>query len=266
VENVTQVIPPKMKRGHGFFASKHTDSGASAVEATVENIDSLVTSSTGITLGFVGWVKGMGGVFDSIYARADALQKAEEAEAKKVAELLKLAIIVTKDISSFFKDLRQWHRFVNGALKQWKKGYKNQLLTKDAKKALDELQRIRKEVCGSGKKKLQLVLKWGIRNNAKVLETCERMIGAFADEELPLDEDDEDDSVDDGAGGGEDADDGRDFMSNMKSYCFRKFGKVAEGKLNKHAKVYDKVQIHLLCEYGECHVPEGMLNSSNCPF
>jgi hypothetical protein len=46
-------------------------------------------------------------------------------------------------------------------------------------------------------------------------------------------------------------------MSDMKSYCFRKFGSIAESEVNKRAKLYDKVQIYLLCEYGECHVPQG---------
>jgi hypothetical protein len=50
----------------------------------------------------------------------------------------------------------------------------------------------------------------------------------------------------------------------MRSYCFRKFGQVAEDKLNKRAKIYDKVQIHLLCEYGGCHVPEGRYDISIC--
>jgi hypothetical protein len=36
---------------------------------------------------------------------------------EKVAELMKLAIIITKDISSFFKDLHQWYHFVNIVLK-----------------------------------------------------------------------------------------------------------------------------------------------------
>jgi hypothetical protein len=271
VENASQAIPPKKARGHGFFARKHTGGGASAVEATVETIDRLVISATEVTRGFVEWVTGMGGVFESIHSRAKALQDEDKMAVEKVAELVKLAIIITKDMSSFFKDLRQWYRFVNGVMNQSKKGAKptKQQLTKGAKEALEKLQHVRKETHDNVKKKLQQALEWGIRNNAEVVETCEMVLKMFTAEELPLDEDIEGDGggsgdceganadgvdAEGGAGGGG----GRDFMSDMKSYCFQKFGKFAEEKLNKRAKIYDKVQIHLLCEYGACHVPEGM--------
>jgi hypothetical protein len=274
VENINQVIPPQSTWGHGFFAHKHTE-GASA-EVTVQTINNLFTNTTEVTLGFVEWVKGMGGIFKSIYTRTKNLYEEEEADMKKVVELVKLAIIVAKDISSFFKDLHQWYYFVHGALKQWKKGAlgaKNgkQQHTKGVKKALKELQHTRKNVRGSVKKKLQQALNWGIYHNTKIMETCEVVLNTLISEEKSFDEDAEgggegadadgegcegaDDGADTYEGGG---DGGQDFMSDMKSYCFRKFGQVAEDKLKKHTKIYDKVQIHLLCEYEGCHVPQGI--------
>jgi hypothetical protein len=273
VENINQVIPPQSSTwGRGFFARKHT--GGASAEATVETINTLFTNTTEVTLGFVKWVEGMEGAFDSIYNRAKALHEEEEADVKKVLELVKLAIIVAKDISSAFKDLRQWYHFVNGALKQWKKGTKTgkQPLTKVAKKALKDLQHTRKHIRGSIKKKLQQALKWGIHHNTKIIETCEVVLNALTSESF--DEDAEGDGEDEDGEGCEDADDGadadedggdggHDFMSDMKSHCFRKFGYVAEDRLSKRTKIYDKVQIHLLCEYGGCHVPEGMPKCSN---
>jgi len=270
VENFTRVTPPKRARGRGFFARKHT--GGTGAEATVETINSLVTNTTEVTQGFVGWVTGMGGIFESIYTRAKALQDEDEVAVEKVAELVKLAIIVTKDISSLFKDLREWCCFVNGALKQWKTSAKNtkQQLAHGTKKALKDLQHIRKQTHDNIIKKLQQAMEFRIRNNAKVIETCGMVLNAFlveaddseevggGDEEGNGDEEGYEDA-DDGAAdakGGDDSD--SDFMSDMKSYCFRKFGKVTEDKVNKRAKIYDKVQIHLMCEYEECHVPEGM--------
>jgi hypothetical protein len=268
VENINQVVPPQSTWGRGFFAHKHTK-GTSA-EVTVETINSLFTNIMEVTLGFVEWMKGMGGVFESIYTRTKNLHEEEEADVKKVVELVKLAIIVAKDISSFFKDLRQWYHFVSGALKQWKKGTNTgkQPLTKIAKKALKNLQHTCKNIRGSVKKKLQQALKWGILNNTKIIETCEVVLNALISESFDDDaegdgegEDDEgcegegDDGADAHQGGG---DGGQDFMSDMKSYCFRKFGQVAEDKLNRRAKIYDKVQIYLLCEYEGCHVPQGI--------
>jgi hypothetical protein len=268
VENINQVIPPQSTWGGGFFAHKHT--GVASVEVTVETINTLFANTTEVTLGFVEWMKGMGGVFESIYARTTNLHEEEEADVKKVVELVKLAIIVAKDISSFFKDLHQWYRFVNGPLKQWKQGAKSgmQPLTKVAKKALKELQRTRKHIRGSVKKKLQQVLNWGIHNSTKVMETCEVVLNALISDSYGEDAEGDGEGgdgegckdADDGAdvpvheGGG---DGGQDFMSDMKSYCFRKFGQVAEDKLNKRTKIYDKVQIHLLCEYEGCHIPQG---------
>jgi hypothetical protein len=270
VENFTRVIPPKKTRGRGFFARNHT--GGTGAEATVETIDNLVANTTEVTQGFVGWVTGMGGIFESIYTRARALQDEDEVAVEKMAELLKLAIIVTKDISGFFKDLREWYCFVNGALKQWKTSAKttNQQLARGTKKALKDLQHIRKQTHDSIKKKLQQAMEWDIRINAKVIETCGMVLNAFIGEAKDSEEASEGDEesngddegyegADDGAADAESGDDSdSDFMSDMKSYCFRKFGKVAEDKVNKRAKIYDKVQIHLMCEYGECHVPEGI--------
>jgi hypothetical protein len=170
VENFTRVIPPKKAWGRGFFARKHTGgTGAEAID-TVEIISSLVTNTTEVTQGFVEWVTGMGGIFESIYTRAKALQDDDEVAVEKVAELVKLAIIVTKDISSFFKDLREWCCFVNGALKQWKSGAKNtkQQLAHGTKKALKDLQHIREQTHDNIKKKLQQAMEFRIRNNAKV--------------------------------------------------------------------------------------------------
>jgi hypothetical protein len=266
VESMTQVIPPKKARGRGFFARKHT--GGTGAEATAETIDILVTNTTEVTQGFVGWVEGMGGVFEIIYTRAKTLHEGVVAvEVKKVAELVKLAIIITKDISNFFKDLRQWYRFVFGALKQRKKGAKNteRQLTQGAKKAkeaLEELQHIRKQIHGNITQKLLQALEFC--NSTDLKRTCDLVVNTFTAEEPPLDEyGDDGDGDGEGEGGNSDDGDGgddggQDFMSDMKSYCFRKFGKVAEGKLNKRAKIYDKVQIHLLCEYGKCHVPDGI--------
>jgi hypothetical protein len=256
VKNVSQVAPPKKARV-GFFARNHT--GGAGVEVTVETIETLVASTTEVTLGFVEWLQGMKGVFESIYTRAEALTSAlqgeDEVVVEKVAELVKLAIIITKDISSFFKDLRQWYRFVNGALAQWK----TQIATNDIKKALKDLQHICKQTHDNIKKKLQQAMEWGIRNNAKLIETCGIVLNTFTAEDNSEGVGGEDEEGYEGADaeGGDDS--GSDFMSDMKSYCFRKFGQVAEDKVNKRAKIYDKVQIHLMCEYGECHVLEGML-------
>jgi hypothetical protein len=270
VENAALVIPHKKARGRGFFfAHESTGNTSAAAIDTVETINRLVTNTTEVTLGFVGWVKGMGGVFESIYTRARALKDKDKVAIEKVAELVKLGIIVTKDIGSFLKDLRQWYRFVNRALQQWKKSATNakQPLTNGAKKSLEDLRHIRTQTQDNIKKKLQQALEWDVCNNDELVGMCQIVINTFTTEEPTLD-DEGVEGVDGGGEGCEGADTdgdaevgdgGRDFMSDMKSYCFRKFGKVAEDKLNKRAKIYDRVQIYLLCEYGGCHVPKGML-------
>jgi hypothetical protein len=269
VETAAQVIPSKKARGRGFFfARKCADTMEGAID-TVETINGLVTKATEVTLGFVEWVEGMGSVFDSIYNRAKALQEEEETDVKKVVELVKLAIIVTKDISSFLKDLNQWYYFVNGALQQRKKGAKNikHQLAQTSRNALKTLQHARTKIRGNIRTKIQQALEWGIHNNTKVIETCKIVLDTFIADRSPLEEnggsDDKDGAGcegadDDGPEDDDGGDSGRDFMSDMKSYCFQKFGKVAEDKLNRRAKIYDKVQIHLLCEYEGCHVPDGM--------
>jgi hypothetical protein len=265
VEDVTRVIPPKKTWGIGFFAREHIGVGA---EATAKSIADLVSSAKNVTLGFVEWIKGTWEVFESMYLRAKALQEEQEVDAKKAAELLKLTLIVAKDIISVLKDLRQWYRYFSKALKQWKKKFNNlkQQFMEDAKKALEVMERVRNTIREKIQDRLHQVMQWCILNHAELRETCENMYSKFkADESL---DEDGGDSTGDGDGDGDGTDDvdvdadadgnGGDFMSDMKSYCFRKFGNIAESEVNKRAKLYDKVQIHLLCEYGECHVPQGM--------
>jgi hypothetical protein len=269
VEDVTRVIPPKKTWGIGFFARKHSGVGA---EATVESIADLVSSAKDATLGFVEWLKGTWEVFKTIYLRAKALQEEQHVDVEKAAELLKLTLIVAKDIISVLKDLHQWYRYFSKALQRWKGSVKtmNEQLMKDAKMALEEMKCVRKSIRGDIQVRLQQAMRWAILNHTELRETCENMCSKFKADE-PLDEDGDDCTGDgDGDGDGtEDADadadadgdgdgNGGDFMSDMKSYCFRKFGNIAESEVNKRAKLYDKVQIHLLCEYGECHVPQGM--------
>jgi hypothetical protein len=205
----------------GFFSKQH--SGETTVRA-LKDVQGLVSAAHRITEGYVEWANEMLGIFCKLFERAKALRDdASDAEdtMQKVAELVKLMVIVAQDSSSSFKDLKQWGAFCKDAFEEWKSTPSSHSMLDGATAAVKNLERIREENCQELKKKLLIALEWLVLNGEGLQDTCTEIKelgssickGSWDEEEASWGTKDGKDEADDESADEEEV--SSDFMSNM---------------------------------------------------
>jgi serine/threonine protein kinase len=205
----------------GFFSKQH--SGETTVRA-LKGVQSLVSAAQSITEGYLEWAREMLRIFCKLFERAKALQDdASDAEdmMQKVAELVKLMIIVAQDSSSSFKDLKQWGAFCKDAFEKWNSTLSSRSMLDGATAAVKNLERIREENCQELKKKLLIALEWLVLNGEGLQDTYTEIKelgssickGSWGEEEASWGTKDDKDEADDESADEEEL--SSDFMSDM---------------------------------------------------